>query len=341
MTSTAVTRTGTQPRPAFAADDAPLHPRPHPTRYLTGTLALAVVAFIVYSFSQGQIDWHVVGDYLFSSELRSAFLNTVLISVLAMLMGIAIGTVFAMMRLSSNPVTSTVAWGYVWLFRGTPVLLQLLMWFNIALVFPSLSLPGLFHIETIEVMTPFVAALLGLGINEGAYLTETIRGGLLSVDPGQAEAAAAIGLSKWTTMTRIVLPQAMTAIIPPIGNEAIGMLKTSALAAIISYGELLSTSQQIYYVNGRVMELLVVAACWYLVATSVTSVGQYYVEQKFSKSRVRRRSMADRMIISVIRRVRRSEPTRSDPENVVATSVPRVPRPTEATPDSNEEESSS
>lgn len=292
----------------FENVDVALHPRPHPTRFITGALALAAVGFIAYSFSQGQIDWHVVGSYMFSSEIRAGFVHTVVISVLAMMLGIVLGTIFAVMRLSHNPVTSTVAWGYVWFFRGTPVLLQLLMWFNIALVFPMISIPGIFHARTIDFMTPFIAALLGLGINEGAYLTEVIRGGLLSVDPGQSEAAASLGLSKRTTMSKVILPQAMTAIIPPIGNEAIGMLKTSSLAAIIAYGEILSTSQQIYYVNGRVMELLIVAACWYLLATSITSVGQYYIEQKFGKSRVRRRSMADRVLQSLILQTKRRQP---------------------------------
>ncbi|WP_433444422.1 amino acid ABC transporter permease [Nonomuraea sp. CA-141351] len=282
-----------------------LHARPHPLRWVTGALVVAALVLLLTAFVRGQIDWRVVGEYFTAQKILSGFAQTILISVLAMVLGIVLGTGFAVMRLSANPVLSTIAWLYVWLFRGTPVLLQLMMWFNLSLIFPTLGIPGLFEEPTINVITPFVAALLGLGINEGAYLTEVIRGGILSVDAGQAEAASALGLSRRTTLRKIVLPQAMPAIIPPIGNEAIGMLKTSALAATISYTEILTNAQQIYYVNGKVMELLFVAAFWYLIATSVTSVGQYYLERRFQRSAVRRRSVADQIIASALSRMRR------------------------------------
>ncbi|MFD0662813.1 amino acid ABC transporter permease [Thermocatellispora tengchongensis] len=272
---------------------------------MTGAVVLAVLGFLVLSFARGRIDWAVVREFLTAEKILAGLGQTILISVLAMLIGIALGTCFAVMRLSANPVLSTVAWLYVWLFRGTPVLLQLMMWFNLGLIFPTLGVPGLFEEPTINVITPFAAALLGLGINEGAYLTEVIRGGILSVDSGQAEAASALGLSRRTALAKVVLPQAMPAIIPPIGNEAIGMLKTSSLAAAISYTEILTNAQQIYYVNGKVMELLIVAAVWYLAATSVTSVGQYYLERRFQRSAVRRRSVADRIITAAVARLRR------------------------------------
>ncbi|MGW0805103.1 amino acid ABC transporter permease [Nonomuraea sp. NPDC002799] len=282
-----------------------LHARPHPLRWVTGAVVLALLALLILAFAQGQIDWGVVGEYFTAGKILSGFAHTLLISVLAMILGIALGTCFAVMRLSANPVVSTIAWLYVWLFRGTPVLLQLMIWFNLSLIFPTLGIPGLFEAQTINVITPFVAALLGLGINEGAYLTEVIRGGILSVDAGQAEAASALGLSRRTTLRKVVLPQAMPAIIPPIGNEAIGMLKTSSLAATISYTEVLTNAQQIFYVNGKVMELLFVCAFWYLIATSVTSVGQYYLERRFGRSVVRRRSVADQIIASALSRMRR------------------------------------
>lgn len=285
------------------AERVTLHARPHPTRWITGFIALCALAAICLALANAQIKWSVVPRYITSSTIIAGFEKTVLISVLAMLVGLGLGVIFAVMRLSPNRVTSGIAWLYVWLFRGTPVFLQLLMWFNLALIFPHLSIPGLFHAQTVHVITPFLAALLGLGINEGAYLTEIIRGGILSVDAGQTLAAKAHGLSKRQTLSRVVLPQAMPAILPTIGNESIGMLKTSALAAVIGYTELLQSAQTIYYVNARVMELLFVAAFWYLVATSVTSVGQYYVERHFGRSQVRRRSLADQLIHRLLARV--------------------------------------
>jgi polar amino acid transport system permease protein len=262
--------------------------RPHPTRWLGAALSLAVIVAIVVAFARGQIDWSVVGRYVFSPSILQGVVNTVIVSVVAMLLGLVLGLVVALMRLARNPVTNNVAKLYIWVFRGTPLYLQLLIWFNLALVFPTLWFPGVGTVSTTAVMTTFVAAVLGLGINEGAYLAEVIRGGIMSVDLGQTEAAQAIGLNRRQMMLRIVLPQAMPTVIPTIGNEAIGMLKNTALAAAISYTELLTSAQKIYYINGRVMELLFVAAIWYLVATTITSFGQHWLERYFNRSKRRR-----------------------------------------------------
>jgi polar amino acid transport system permease protein len=193
-------------------------------------------------------------------------------------MGIALGVAFAVMRLSRNPVTSTVSWFYIWLFRGTPVLVQLLIWYNLALVFPTM-----FGHSTSDIMTPFVAALLGLGINEGAYMAEIVRAGIASVDEGQTEASQALGMTQSQTLRRVVLPQAMRVIIPPTGNEFINMLKTSSLAYSIQYGELLLSAVSVYTRNLQVIELLFTVSLWYLVLTSVFSVGQYYLERRFAR----------------------------------------------------------
>jgi len=190
--------------------------------------------------------------------------------------------VFAVMRMSQNPVTNAVAGLYIWFFRGTPVLLQLLLWFNLALVFPTVNLV-FWHGDMVDIMTPFLAALLGLGINEGAYMTEIVRGGILSVDRGQTEAALTIGMSHTGTMGRVVLPQAMRVITPTMGNEFIGLLKNSSLAAVIAYAELLRAAQKIYFVNYKVMELLIVAAAWYLIVVSIFTIGQMYLERYFGR----------------------------------------------------------
>src|SRR5438270_6492066 len=212
-----------------------VRPLPHPWRFVSAGIVIAFLAFIVLSFAHAQIDWSVVKQYLTTETVLIGLEHTVLISVLAMVLGLLLGVIFAIMRLSANPVTSAVAWLYVWLFRGTPVLLQLLLWFNLALVWPTISVPGIFEDRTVNVISPFVAALLGLGVNEGAYLTEVVRAGILSVDEGQWAAASTLGLSRLQTLRLIVLPQAMRVIIPPIGNESIGMLKFSSLASVISY----------------------------------------------------------------------------------------------------------
>jgi polar amino acid transport system permease protein len=180
-------------------------------------------------------------------------------------------------------VLSWVARGYVWLFRGSPVILQLLLWFNLALIFPTLGIPGLFEFKTVVVMTPFLAALLGLGINQGAYTSEVVRAGLLSVDVGQYEAAKAIGMPRLLALRRIILPQAMRVIVPPIGNEFVGMIKLTSLASVIQYAEILHNAQNIYYANARVIELLIVAGIWYVAVVTVLSIAQSRVEAFYSR----------------------------------------------------------
>ncbi|PWJ88581.1 amino acid ABC transporter membrane protein (PAAT family) [Mesorhizobium loti] len=255
----------------------------HVGRWIGALVVVVALALLVQAFAHGQIHWATVGEFLTAGVIVRGFGNTLLISFFAMIIGVSLGTLFAIMRLSANPVTRFVAWLYVWVFRGTPVMLQLLIWFNIALVFPRLVIPGLYEARMVDVVTPFVAALLGLGINEGAYMTEVVRGGISSVDHGQTEAAKTLGMSRFQTLRRIILPQAMRLIIPVMGNSAIGMLKFSSLAAAISMGEMLNAAQQIYFINGAVIELLFVCGIWYLAGTTVLSIVQYYIEQHFGR----------------------------------------------------------
>lgn len=255
----------------------------HPGRWLAGALVIVALALLAKAFAEGQIRWDVVGKFLTADVILRGFANTLLISFFAMILGTGLGTLFAIMRLSNNPVTHFVAWLYVWIFRGTPVLLQLLIWFNIALVFPTITIPGLYEARTVDVVTPFVAALLGLGVNEGAYMAEVVRGGISSVDHGQTEAAQTIGMSRFQTLRRIILPQTMRLIIPPMGNSAIGMLKFSSLATAISFTEMLNAAQQVYFVNGAVIELLLVCAVWYLLGTTVLNIVQFYIERHYGR----------------------------------------------------------
>lgn len=258
----------------------------HWGRWLSGVVVVAVLAMLVYAFAQGDINWDTVGDFVFDDRIVKGAVNTVIISVLSMIIGLVLGVVFAVMRLSKNPVTGAVAWLYIWLFRGTPVYVQLLLWFNLALIFPILNL-GFYKDEMVDVMTPFAVALLGLGLNEGAYMAEIVRSGIQSVDEGQTEASHALGMSNGKTMRRIVLPQAMRVIVPPTGNEFINLLKTSSLVSAVQYTDLLRAATNIGSTSFAVMEMLLVASVWYLALTSVFSIGQYYVERYYARGSLR------------------------------------------------------
>lgn len=255
----------------------------HYGRWVGAVVVLGLLGSLLYAFSQGNIDWAVTWEYFDAPTIVQGMWNTLLISVLAQALGIVLGVVAAVMRKSANPVTSGVAWLYIWFFRGTPVLLQLLLWYNLSLVFPTIWIPFAGSVATNTVMTPFLAALLGLGINEGAYMAEIVRAGINSVDEGQTEAAQALGLSPAKTMRRVVLPQAMRVIIPPTGNEFINMLKTSSLAYAVQFGELLYSATSIYSANLAVVELLFTVSLWYLVLTSVFSVFQAFLERRFAR----------------------------------------------------------
>ena len=258
-------------------------PRRYWGRYIATALILVAVLFVLNAFARGKIEWSYVRQFLTAQTILNGLVNTIVMSILAMALGIALGVVTAVMRLSSNPVLSWVARTYVWLFRGTPVILQLLLWFNLALVFPTMGIPGLWEMRTVALMTPFLAALLGLGINQGAYTSEVVRAGLLSVDVGQYEAAKSIGMPRLLALRRVILPQAMRVIIPPIGNEFVGMIKLTSLASVIQFAEMRHTAQNIYYANARVIELLIVAGIWYVVVVSVLSLAQSRVESYYAR----------------------------------------------------------
>jgi polar amino acid transport system permease protein len=260
------------------------HVRPrHIGRLVTAAVLLGALGLIIRAFANGQIDWKAVGQFLTWPTILAGLGNTIAMSVAAMAGGIALGVLAAIARGSPNPVLRTVAIFYAWLFRGTPLILQLLLWFNLALVFPVIGIPGIWTARAVVVMTPFVAALLGLALNEGAYVSEIVRAGMLSVDAGQHEAAKSIGMPYFMSLRRIILPQAMRVVVPPLGNQFISMIKMTSLASVIQYAELLHNAENIYYANAKVMELLIVAAFWYLVVVSVLSLGQSMLERRFAR----------------------------------------------------------
>lgn len=255
----------------------------HWQRWFAAAVIVVVLAAIGRAFANGQIEWSYVGRFLTAKVILEGIVNTMVMAVLAMALGIVLGVVVAIMRLSSNPVLRSVAAGYTWLFRGTPLILQLLLWFNLALVFPIIGIPGLWSVRAVDLMTPFLSALLGLGINQGAYTSEVMRAGMLSVDAGQYEAAQAIGMGRLRALRRIILPQAMRVVIPPLGNEFIGMVKATSLASVIQYPELLHNAENIYYANSRVIELLLVAGFWYLLVVSILTPLQMLLERRFAR----------------------------------------------------------
>ncbi len=233
--------------------------------------------------------WETVGKYLLDVLVVQGIGWTLLLTVLSMAIAIVLAVLLAFMRQSDNPLFRGVSWAWVWFFRGTPVYTQLVFWGLISVLYPKLAVgvpfgPELFSLSTQDVVTAFVAAVLGLGLNESAYLAEIFRAGLKSVDSGQMEAAEALGMRKSKIMWRIILPQAMRVIVPPTGNETIGMLKTTSLVLAVPF-----TLDLTFATNGIAnrsylpIPLLIVAAIWYLVITSILMVGQFYIERHFGK----------------------------------------------------------
>jgi polar amino acid transport system permease protein len=261
----------------------------HPGRWVAAAVLLVVAAMVAHSLiTNPKWQWDVVGQYLFSSRVLDGVVVTIELTVLAMLIGVLGGILIAVMRLSGNPIVSSIAWLYAWFFRGTPVLVQIIFWSFIALLYPYLSLgipfgPEFVFFDSNKLVPIFLGAVLGLGLNEAAYMSEIVRAGIMSVDTGQTEAAEALGMSRLRIMRRIVLPQAMRVIIPPTGNETISMLKTTSLVSVVAVGELFTNVQLIYGGNYKQIPLLVVASLWYLLFTSVLSVGQYYIERRYSR----------------------------------------------------------
>jgi len=262
----------------------------HSGRWVVAVVVAFLLVVIVHSVATNpRFGWGTVGHYLFSSRILHGLLVTLELTAVSMAIGIVLGIVLAVMRLSPNPLVAGASGFYIWFFRGTPVLVQILFWSFISALYPKLSLgipfggPELVHGNANSIITPFLAAILALGLNEAAYMAEIVRAGIISVDEGQTDAASALGMTRLQTMRRIVLPQAMRVIIPPTGNETISMLKTTSLVSVIAYPELLYSAQLIYAVNYLQIPLLLTASIWYLVVTTILSIGQYYIERHYGR----------------------------------------------------------
>ncbi|MDN6537087.1 MAG: amino acid ABC transporter permease [Corynebacterium variabile] len=260
-------------------------PLRHPGRIVAAVILLALAAwFIIGALTKDAYGWDTYVDYLFDSRIAEAALHTLALTVLAMAIGIILGAVMAVLRMSPNPVMRGFSWVYLWIFRGTPVYVQLVFWGLLGSIYHSISV-GFAEVSVEGFLKNFfVLAFVGLGLNESAYMAEIVRAGLQSVPEGQTEASKALGMTWWQTMRRTVLPQAMRITIPPTGNELISMLKTTSLVIAVPYaGEIYGRSTDIAYAMFDPVPMLLVAATWYLAITSILMVGQHYLEKYYSR----------------------------------------------------------
>lgn len=285
--------TSTQAEPDSPPEPIKAIPVRHPGRWVLIVVIGVLAAMFVNSVvTNPNWEWGFQLENAFTEPVLTGVWTTLWLTVASMLGGVSLGVVLAIMRLSPNPVLSSAAWFYVWVFRGTPVLVQLVIWGNLNSLYRNISVgipfgPEWFTFETRDLIPPVAAALLGLALNEAAYMSEIIRAGILSVDEGQGEAASALGLSRMQTLRRIVLPQAMRVVVPPTGNETISMLKTTSLVAYVPYVELFFQTSAIGSRTFQPFPMLVTASLWYLAMTSVLMVGQYYIERYYARGSVR------------------------------------------------------
>ncbi|MGH3585128.1 MAG: amino acid ABC transporter permease [Pseudonocardia sp.] len=283
----------TEPFVGPAGESIPIGRTWHWGRWLAGAVALAVFGWLLSALvANPHLDWPTVARYLLDPKILAGVLVTIEISILATAIGLTLGVLLAVMKLAHNPVLRWLSTLYIWFFRGTPVLVQLIFWYNLAFLFPELVLRVPFtdiglKWDTNEVITGFTAAMLGLGLNLAAYFAEVVRAGIQAVDRGQTEAAYALGMTPGKRMRVIVLPQALRIIIPPTGNEFISMLKTTSLVYVVAGSDLMTNASEIYKGNNRIMELLIVASLWYMLMTAIATVLQGRLERRFGSDAVR------------------------------------------------------
>ncbi|MFB6897781.1 amino acid ABC transporter permease [Streptomyces hydrogenans] len=286
------TSAGTDPASRTAQDDpASLQvvPARHYARWAAAVAVIVLVAQFVHGLATNPVwEWSVFRGYFLSETIVQAVWVTLQLTAYATVLGFLLGTVLAFMRLSRSPVLRTVAWSYIWIFRSIPMIVQLVFWFNLSALYERLGVgipfgPVFWSVDSNSLIGTIGAAVIGLTLHQAAYAAEIVRGGVIAVDHGQLEAAAALGIPRLRQIRRIVLPQAMRAILPTAGNEIIGLLKGTSVVYVMAIGELFYQVQVIYGRNGRVIPLLLVATAWYVLLTSLLSVAQYYVERRFAR----------------------------------------------------------
>jgi polar amino acid transport system permease protein len=277
-----------------AIDAVPLR---HPWRWVAAVVIVILLGLFLYGAATNPAySWATYREYLFNERILLGVLHTLELTVLSMALAIALGILLSVMRLSGNPVFRAVSWVYLWIFRGTPIYVQLAFWGLIPVIYRKIQFgvpffgPTFFHLDLQSLTIPFLLATLGLALNEAAYMAEIIRAGISSVPEGQMEASTALGMSWGMAMRRTVLPQAMRVIIPPTGNEVISMLKTTSLVTAVPYAfDLYSIATR--EIAARIFDpvpMLLVASTWYLIVTSVLMLGQFYLERYFARGSSRK-----------------------------------------------------
>lgn len=305
----------------------PKHRLKRPTRWITAGVSLVLLAMVAHALvTNKNFGWPIVARYFLSGNIFIGLGRTLLLTAVAMTIGIILGTLLAVLKMASNPVTYVLANTYIWFFRGTPLLVQLIFWYNLAALYPRLSIgvpfgPESVSFDTNALITLTTAAVIGLGLNEGAYMAEIIRAGLLSVDDGQRAAARALGMSDMLLFRRVVWPQALRFIVPPVGNQVIGMLKATSLVSVIALPELLYSAQLIYQQNFQTIPLLMVACIWYLIVTTVLSIVQVYIERHYGRGHAgQRRSPWRSSIDAVQSKIQAGDRTKDVPPTAKAAS---------------------
>ncbi len=263
---------------------------PFPLRRVILWVVILGVAldFGIIVANNSNFGWPVVAAYFFDPTVMEGLTITLGLTVIAMVIGVALGLILAIARMSQDRLASSLSNLFIWFFRGTPLLVQLIFWYNLSTLFPKISLaipfgPTLISWNTNDIITPLTAAIVGLALNEAAYMAEIIRGGLLSVDKGQGETAAAFGMTRARALRRVIIPQAMRSIVPPTGNQLISMIKATSLVSVIAMADLLYSVQSIYNRTFEVIPMLMVAVIWYLLITSVLNVGQSAIERHYNR----------------------------------------------------------
>jgi polar amino acid transport system permease protein len=262
-------------------------PLRHPWTWLASAIVVLIFAGAGISVATNPaFEWPVVAEYMFDPQILAGLLRTLELTIASMLIGLLLGTILAVMRRSRNKLLSIVSWLYIWVFRSVPALVQLIFWYNFGALYSRIAIgipfgPTLYSASTNSVITPLSAALAGLGLAQAAYTAEVIRAGIASVPAGQTRAALALGMRPTTIFLRIILPQAMRVIIPPVGNEIISMVKSTSLVSVIAMADLLYSAQLIYARTYETIPLLIVASLWYLIIVSVLSAGQHALEHHF------------------------------------------------------------
>lgn len=279
---------------ATSDDDVVAIPLRHPGRWISAALILLILGLFLHSlWTNENVDHPTIAEFVFDPRILSGVVYTIAITIGSMVIGTILAVALAVMRMSSNPVLRAVAFGYVWFFRGTPLLVQIIFWGYLGLLYQQIQLGvpltdvTFFSADTNTLIPALVGGVIALSLNEGAYAAEIVRAGLLAIDQGQREAAYSLGMGPGYTLRRIVLPQAMKVIIPPMGNETISMLKNTSLLMVVAVPELYTAASQISSQNLRQVELLVVACIWYLVMTTALSIPQYYLERRYGRGTAR------------------------------------------------------